>query len=126
MEEKQKQMITNYVEAYNAFDVDGMLTHLHPDVHFENISADEVNLTTEGVREFAAQAEAAKAYFKKRRQTITAWSFEEDKVTINIDYFGLLAIDLPNGMKAGDTLEMQGQSTFGFSGGKIIEIIDRS
>ncbi len=119
-------MISDYVAAYNAFDVDGMLTHLHQEIRFQNISGDEVNLATEGIREFAAQAESAKAYFKERRQSITALSVEGDKVTIDIDYFGLLAIDLPNGMKAGDTLELQGQSVFEFSEGKIVSITDRS
>lgn len=119
-------MISDYVAAYNAFDVDGMLTHLHQEVRFQNISGGEVNLTTEGIREFAAQAESAKVYFKERRQTITAWSAEGDKVTIDIDYFGLLAIDLPNGMQAGDTLELQGQSVFEFSEGKIVGITDLS
>lgn len=126
MEQEKKQMISDYVAAYNAFDVDGMLTHLHADVRFQNVSSGEVNLTTEGIHEFAAQAEAAKAYFKERQQSITAWHFTDETVTVDIAYSGRLAIDLPNGMKAGDMLELKGQSIFEFSEGKIRSITDLS
>ena len=126
MEDAQKKIIENYIKAYNAFDIEGMTENLHVDVVFENISNEEVDLTTNGLEEFKAQAEKAKEYFSSRVQTIESWDFQDDKVTIDISYEGILAIDLPNGAMTGDTLALNGQSEFLFQNGKIISIKDRS
>ncbi len=125
-EAQARQLVTSYVEAYNRFDVTGMLASLHDNIVFKNISAGEVNLTTRGKSEFQAQAEQAKTYFTQREQRITNWQTLVDELEINIDYTGLLAVDLPNGLKAGDTLRLQGKSVFRFADDKIISLIDIS
>lgn len=119
-------VIKNYIQAYNAFDTEGMIKDLHNDIVFENITNGEVDLTTIGLDEFKDQAERAKAFFTSRKQSVRSWNFQEEKVTIDIDYEGILAIDLPGGAMAGDTLALTGQSEFVFSGDKIISIKDKS
>jgi ketosteroid isomerase-like protein len=126
MQDIQKTTIENYIRSYNAFDVEGMTKDLHPDVVFENVSNGEVDLTTNGIGEFRKQAEMAKGVFTQREQKITSWNFNSDTVTIDIDYNGVLAVDLPNGMKYGETLRLKGQSVFTFKGGKISRIQDKS
>ena len=126
MKEFQKQTIENYIEAYNVFDIVGMIKDLHIDIVFENVTNEEVDLTTKGLEEFKAQAEKAKQFFIERKQMIESWKFEGDKVTIDISYEGILAIDLPNGAMAGDTLALNGQSEFMFQNHKIISIKDKS
>lgn len=126
MQDTQKTTIENYIRSYNAFDVEGMIKDLHHDVVFENISNGQVDLTTSGIGEFRKQAEMAKGFFTKREQKVTSWNFNSDTVTIDIDYNGVLAVDLPNGMKSGDTLRLNGQSVFTFKEGKIIRIEDKS
>jgi hypothetical protein len=126
MEEQQKLIIENYVNSYNGFDIDGMAKHMKVNVVFKNISNEKVDLRTEGITEFKKQAESAKQYFKQREQTIESWSFNDQKVTIDIGYKAILAIDLPNGLKAGDTLELKGKSEFEFENGKIKSITDKS
>lgn len=126
MKEHQKQIIVNYIESYNEFDIKGMTKDLHKDIIFENISNGNVDLRTDGIKKFINQAESAKQYFKKRQQTIKSQKFQAQKVIININYKAVLAIDLPNGMKAGDTLKLKGLSEFYFKGGKIINIKDKS
>ncbi|NAS32254.1 nuclear transport factor 2 family protein [Flavobacteriaceae bacterium R38] len=126
MKNNQKQMIENYVNSYNDFDINGMLKDLSDNIVFENISNGEVDLKTEGIQEFKKQAEAAKQYFQTRKQTIASWEFNNQKVIIDIDYKAVLAIDLPNGMKSGDTLELKGKSEFEFRDRKIIIIRDKS
>lgn len=123
---QQKAIVESYIRAYNAFDIDGMIQHLHPEVTFENSSNGEVDLTTDGIEAFREQAERARALFSEREQRITDWSFDGDQVTISIDYEGTLAIDLPNGLEAGDQLSMQGQSEFHFRDGKVVLLRDRS
>ena len=120
-------MIEKYVEAYNRFDISGMLTDLHDKVVFQNVSGDTVNLKTESKGAFQKQAEAALGYFSERRQTITNWEqVSPEVIRIGIAYRGVLAIDFPNGMKAGEVLELTGQSEFIFQEQQIISITDRS
>ena len=126
MNEQQKQIIENYIAAYNDFDLDGMVRDLHPDVVFENTSNGEVNLRTESIAAFREQAEAATQYFTEREQTASSWEFKDQLVIVHIDYRAVLAVDLPNGMKAGDTLQLKGTSEFRFRDGKVIGIADKS
>ena len=58
--ELYKEIIENYVSAYNHFDTDGMLSHMHNEVRFENISNGEITLSTNGLIELRNQAEQAK------------------------------------------------------------------
>lgn len=123
----QKQsLIERYVQAYNAFDVAEMLQDLHSKIVFKNIANGEVNLELTGIEAFEAQAQQAKALFAERQQTITQVDFGEDTVTVQIAYQGVLAQDLPNGLKAGEKIKLNGRSVFKFQEGKIIEIQDIS
>ncbi|NAS13969.1 nuclear transport factor 2 family protein [Flavobacteriaceae bacterium R33] len=124
--EERKKVIEHYILAYNAFDVKGMTRDLDDDIVFENISQGEVDLRTEGVDAFTEQAEAATQYFSSREQSIDSWDFEGEKVVVRIVYEAVLAVDLPNGMKVGDTLKLEGSSEFEFRDKKIITIRDRS
>ena len=126
MDDNYKRIIESYIRSYNTFDVEGMIRDLHEAVVFENISNGRVELTTTGIEEFRKQAESAKDYFSERQQSIQSWNFEGNVVTIAIDYQAILAIDLPNGMKPGDTLQLKGQSVFEFKDRKIVKIQDKS
>lgn len=121
-----QKIIENYIKAYNSFDIDKMLTDMDDNVRFENISNGEINLVTNNISELRIQAEQAKQFFKEREQTITNYTFSNDSVEIQIDYKGILAIDFPNGLKAGDKIELKGRSVFKFKNDKIIELKDIS
>jgi hypothetical protein len=121
-----RKIINNYIKGYNSFDIGKMLADMHENVHFANVANGEVNLTTNGIHDLKAQAEQARQFFKEREQTITDFISGEDQVEIHIDYKGVLAIDFPNGLKAGDTLELKGKSIFRFKDNKIIGLTDIS
>ncbi|WP_421920107.1 nuclear transport factor 2 family protein [Marinifilum sp.] len=124
--DQQKKMIEEYIHAYNQFEIESMLILLHEDVVFENFSEGICNVKTEGIDEFRLQAQDARKYFSKRTQTIKEWDIQIDKIIVKIAYEGILAIDLPNGMKAGDCILIEGQSEFMFTDTKISKIVDRS
>jgi ketosteroid isomerase-like protein len=126
MREQQQSIIEQYVNAYNNFDIDGMTRDLDENIVFENISNGQVDLRTDGIEAFRQQAASAKQYFQEREQRISSWEFENGSITVEIDYRAVLAVDLPNGLKAGDALELRGRSTFKFEGDKIIHLIDIS
>lgn len=124
--DQQKEMIEQYIQAYNQFDIEGMTRNLHQDIVFEHVSEDNVALRSEGIEEFTQQAETAKENFTFRNQAIARWDMQLYKIVVSIEYEAILAKDLPNGMKAGDVLQLTGQSEFEFKDNKIVKITDCS
>lgn len=124
--ETKKRIIENYVRAYNDFEIENMLRDMDERVVFRNISGGEVNLQTNGIEEFRKQAESAKELFSQREQKITGLEFGENEAAADISYRGTLAVDLPEGLKAGSEIALDGKSIFYFAGDKIIKIDDLS
>lgn len=124
--EERKSIVKNYVKSYNDLDVVGMLKDMSEEVEFVNTSEGEVNLSIKGKEAFRKQAQSALTYFSTRHQTIQDWEFDKNQITISVSFKAVLATDFPNGMKAGDTLEVEGKSIFLFDRDKIIKLIDES
>ncbi|MCL6604288.1 MAG: nuclear transport factor 2 family protein [Paenibacillus sp.] len=124
--EKSKEIIENYIEAYNSFDIEIMIKLLHQDILFRNISNGEINTETKGIPEFRKLAEQSAKIFSSRCQTITDYRADDDKVEVQIDYTAILAVDLPNGLKVGDKIQLKGKSVFGILDEKISLIEDYS
>jgi ketosteroid isomerase-like protein len=125
-DEAKKKLVKTYVQAYNRFDVEGMLSVLHDRIVFENISDGEMTLEIKGIEAFKNQAEQAAKIFTERTQKIEDFVFSDDGCEVDIDYRGIIAVDLPNGLKAGDEIKLKGKSVFRFAGGKISKIRDIS
>ena len=124
--DEKRALIERYIDAYNTFDMEGMLALIHPDVEFRNVAGGEVNAAASGKEEFRRLAEQSAGLFASRKQTVTRFEAKDDRAFIEVDYAGVLAADLPNGMKKGETLRLKGRSEFGFCDGKICEITDIS
>ena len=122
----KKNLIERFVRAYNSFDVDGMVALMHPECSFQNISGGQVTAIAMGIRQFRELAEKSKALFSTRSQTIIAYKIEQESVTVDVDFQGVLRVDLPNGPKAGEPLKLKGKSIFRFRDGLIYELIDQS
>ncbi|HSK12132.1 MAG TPA: nuclear transport factor 2 family protein [Phnomibacter sp.] len=122
----RETIIRNYIEAYNQFNVPAMTTDMADDIIFANIQNGETTMELHGLRQFTAQAEIATTYFSERRQTIKAFRHREPETEVDIEYFGILAIDLPNGMKQGEEIRLSGRSVFGFEGDKVVRLTDIS
>lgn len=120
-----KDLIDRYLAAYNAFDVDGMLSLLSQDVRFENYSGHQLTAATSGIDEFRQLAEQSRSLFSEREQRITGLEFGHDSAVATIAYRGKLAADIPDGPPAGTVLDLQGKSEFSFSNGQITKIVDR-
>ncbi len=121
-----KDLIDRYLAAYNAFDVDGMLSLLSQDVRFENYSGDQLTAATSGIDEFRKLAEQSRSLFSEREQRIAGLKFGHDSAIAVIAYRGKLAADIPDGPSAGTVLDLQGESEFSFGNGQITRIVDRS
>lgn len=125
-EHEMRKLIEQYLKAYNAFDIDGMMASVHPDVQFQNVSDGKVTVAAAGTEEFRQIAEQATALFASRCQTVTAFTINEAGASVDIAYEGVLAKDLPNGLKAGQMLKLNGRSQFEFKDGKISRLVDYS
>ena len=122
----KRTVIGQYIEAYNRFDVDGMLALLTPDVLFENVSDGQVTASSSGLVEFRRLAEQGAALFSERSQTVTALVFRPVSVLAIIAWRGVFAVDVPDGPTAGTAIELAGESEFEFVGERISRIVDRS
>jgi len=127
MDETQKiEIIQKNISSYNSFDIEGMLSTIHDDIKFKNISNGDITVKATNIEEFKDLALQAKAIFKDRKQKIDSIEFNKEKTIINISYQGVLAIDLPNGFKARQSLILEGKSEFCFKDNKISELTDIS
>ncbi|WP_420426781.1 nuclear transport factor 2 family protein [Algiphilus sp.] len=124
--DSKRALILRYLDAYNRFDVEAMMATVHDDVVFQNITAGEVTAQADGAASLRQMAEQAKTIFAARRQTLLAFSETSKEAAIQVAFEGVLACDLPNGMKAGQELRLEGRSEFTFEDGRLIRIVDIS
>lgn len=124
--DEKRDIIERYLDAYNRFDIRRMMDVVHPDIEFKNVSDGQITATASGASKFRKLAEQAKQMFSSRKQTVTNFEASGDEASIDIDYTAVLATDLPNGMKAGETLQLAGRSDFVFRDRKIYRLTDYS
>ena len=123
-DEEKESVISNYLAAYNKLDVEGIIALVHPKVTFVNIYEDKVNARAEGLEQLRELANKSKALFSSRHQEAIKFNFIGDRVKVDIAFKGVLAADISNGMKAGDTMRFNGSSEFEFKDEKLYKITD--
>ena len=121
-----KELLLGYVKAYNAKDVDGMLTCFADDCVFENISAGKVTVRTNGKAELEVLARRSADAFLSREQRVLTLTGGQGGIVAEIEYRGVLQADLTPDLQAGSHLELRGVSVFEFSGGRIVRLSDYS
>ncbi len=124
--EENKEIIRKYIDAYNSFEIESMVSLLHKDVVFRNYSNGEKDAETIGIQEFRDLAEKSAEIFSSRCQTVKDFRAVDEKTEVQIEYEAILAVDLPNGLKVGEKIQLRGKSVFGIIEGKISLIEDYS
>ena len=123
---KHKTIIEEYLSAYNSFDIERMLDSVHRDVEFKNVSGGEVNAEANGIEELRKMAEQSRKLFSSRQQSIISFEDQGDIIIVGIKFEAILALDLPTGGKAGDSMNLVGTSIFEFRDGLLWRITDYS
>lgn len=123
---KMQRAVEAYIAAYNARNVEGMLEHLGDEIRFVNRSKEEVTLETEGLDAFREAAEQAAEVFSSRLMMPLGFHFGDDVTSVLVDFSGVLAVDLPDGPKAGERLQLRGETIFTFCDDRIVAIEDRA
>lgn len=121
-----EEIVRKYIDAYNKFDIDSMLLLMSEDISFTNLSDGENNTQTIGKHELAMLARQSADFFLTRTQSIKSMNVTDETVTVEIDFAAVLAKDMPNGLKTGDTLSFRGKTEFVLKDGLIKSIVDES
>jgi hypothetical protein len=121
---KQEEIVKDYIDGYNQFNVDKMTANFDDAVVFKNVQNGSVTLSTTGLMAFKQQAEKAKEFFSQRTQTIKSFKHTGNQSEIDIDYYAVVAVDLPNGLKKGQELVLSGKSIFEFHNDRVIKLTD--
>ena len=119
-------VIARYIQSYNARDIDGMLDCVTEDVVFENISNAGGSMRLDGKDMMRQVADLSGNAFSYRRQRLVNVVSGGGKAAAEIEFEGKAAVDLPNGIKAGETVKVRGASFFEFRGNLLCRIADYS
>lgn len=122
----QEEIVEHYLNAYNAFDVPGLLLHLDDDIEFINKEEGTVTHELHGKEEFEELALQTKDMFLERRQTILNIHGFEGGLKVKIKYHGILAHPASRKIEKGTIIDVVGTSYFHFRQGKIVKLVDES
>ncbi len=120
------KIIELYIKAYNTFDVDGMLALLHEQIEFRNISKGRINAIASGKEEFRQLAEESKSIFSTRQQRPKYFAANGDMISVKVQFIGIIAMNTPDGLTAGQEINLEGTSFFTFQDSLLIRITDIS
>lgn len=119
-----EDVIKKYIEAFNAQEVDKMISFFTEDCRYEVISNIAKPVICEGKQKLKEMSLSSNALLKERSQTVNNWVIAEHKVALEFTYHAIVAQDLPNGLKAGQALHLRGVSIYEFEGDKIKRLMD--
>jgi len=120
------ETIRRYIASYNDRDIDAMLACVTDDVVFENISNAGQSMRLDGKAMMRQVAEVSGNAFSYRRQRLINIVTGSGKAAAEIEFEGRAAVDLPNGVRAGETVRVRGASFFEFRGPLLCRIADYS
>jgi ketosteroid isomerase-like protein len=120
------EIIRRYIASYNDRDIDAMLACVTDDVVFENISNAGQSMRLDGKAMMRQVAEVSGNAFSYRRQRLINIVTGTGKAAAEIEFEGRAAVDLPNGVRAGETVKVRGASFFEFRGPLLCRIADYS
>jgi len=117
-------LLTDYIRRYNEKNIDGMLELFHDDVVFESISSATGYINVRGKENLRKLAEKSAEIFAERRQNVTNMVLDENSMAVEVEYWAKLAMDLPDGKKAGEEVRFRGASFFVVRDGRIGRLTD--
>ena len=120
------EIIRRYIASYNDRDIDAMLACVTDDVVLENISNAGQSMRLDGKAMMRQVAEVSGNAFSYRRQRLINIVTGTGKAAAEIEFEGRAAVDLPNGVRAGETVKVRGASFFEFRGALLCRIADYS
>jgi ketosteroid isomerase-like protein len=124
MRSENETLVEDYIRRYNLKDIDGMMTLFSEDVLFESISAATGIMSVQGKENLRQLAQKSAEIFKVRRQTPSNVVLDGNKAAVEVNYWAVLAMDLPDGKKEGEEVQFRGVSFFEIREGLISRLTD--
>lgn len=85
-----------------------------------------ITASASGREELRALAEVSRDLFESRHQIVKNLTYTDAGASAEIGFHAFVANDLPNGLKAGHKIELDGRTDFEFRDGLISRIADIS
>ncbi|MFN4147127.1 MAG: nuclear transport factor 2 family protein [Runella sp.] len=121
----RREIVEQYIAAYNTFNPEAMCLYLTPNVIFRNVSNGQTTLELLGIEAFRQQAQQACIFFSTRHQRPTSWNEADDSIEVTIDYEAVFKMKV-GGFEEDQKISLQGKSIFIFENDKICQIEDHS
>lgn len=121
-----RDLFLEYINAYNAKDVNTMLAFFDEKCVFENISGGKVTVSTKGKAELEALARRSAEIFLSREQKILSLTEDRGRIAAEVDFHAVLRADPSPQKKIGGRMHVRGISICEFSEGKIVRLSDYS
>lgn len=122
MNEKQKTIIENYLQACNRFDVESIVSHVHENIILQQKINGVAPVEVSGKADFTAQSEMVKALFEARTMTPTSWEFDGNTVTVDVDFEATAAVPMSETLQVGDVISLKIQLVVEFDDDKFIKL----
>jgi hypothetical protein len=119
-------VIAKYLAAYNDRDVESLVATVTDDVQFENLTNHGDATSVHGRAAFEALARQSLGAFSARRQVVMDTVVGADRIALLVSFEATVAVDLPNGWKAGQRISLKGGSFFHLQGDRIARLVDLS
>jgi ketosteroid isomerase-like protein len=117
-----KSVVQAYVDAFNRKDVSGMLQCVHRDITFSSDISGARMCEIHGIDDFADVVQLTTEMFEDRHEQCLSFDVEGDTAHASMLLIGVLAEDLPNGLRAGQRVSCSGRTEFDFLDGTIVGI----
>ena len=124
MKSGNREIVEKYLRCYNEKNTNAMLELFSDDVRFESVSNTGGVVRTENKQQLRELASQTVEWFEERRQTASGWVESGDDVAVEIDFRCRLAMDFPDGKKAGQEMSLRGASFFTIRDGLIRRLTD--
>lgn len=102
-----RALVSRCIDAHNRMDAAAMLATMQDELVFENYSAGVLALRSIGIAELRHLAASTRHLFSMRWRTVAAWREADDCGYASVHVEGTFAIDLPNGVHAGQSIAME-------------------
>jgi len=122
--EEKRAMLEGYVHAFNAFDLEGMIAFLHPDAQVITIVDGDVASSADGMDDVRLHERIENARCSSRKKTVMECYERGDQVVVELSYSCVLAADQADGLKAGDTVTLEGIAEVAFIDDKISKVAE--
>jgi len=117
-----KEIVQKYINAYNNFDIETMVSLMHNDCIYEGKTKGIQSFCIKGKHSFRQINMLSKNNYTFRKQVIEGFIESMNKVEVNLYFKAILAVDVSELGKKGEEIAFETKSVFEFKNGLIYKL----